>query len=156
MGNRVANPILQEGRTKIQITTGAQYHVPSAQSTAFESAKANLLAAADEVGIGVNPEPGDVLLLTNNPAVHARFPLEPPIVPPPADRMLVRWNKLIWMAHVKDNAAITAASRKGRRWIVEKRLMFNFDRIVALADETAAKDPAFAPRAAKARKDRDE
>ena len=98
-----------------------------------------VVAAADAVGVGVNPQPGDVLLLTNDTAVHARFPLAPPTIPPPADRMLVRWNKLFWMAHPKDNARIADARRNGRRWIVEKRKMFDFDAVVELAEAFALK-----------------
>ena len=149
-GNVVSMAVVSHGRSRTRFAASKAWRLgnsaggPSVddpfgeppESPEMLRALENFEKAADEVGYGVEMGPGDLLLFTNDTAVHGRYPLEPQPVPPPPDRTKVRWNKLLYMARPDDLPVFEApaARWKGRRWIVDKRAFFDWDSIVGAAE----------------------
>ena len=83
-------------------------------------------------------EPGDLLVLTNDTALHGRYPLAPQPAEANADRLQARWNKLLYMMRPEDEPVFEKARWKGRRFIIDKRAFFDFDTIAGTAREMAS------------------
>lgn len=144
--NVVSMAVLSHERRRTRFAAGKQYRLgrdggSAPESPAMLRALERFERACDQVGYGVELEPGEVLVLTNDAAVHGRYPLEPQPVPPPTDRTQIRWNKLLYMARPEDLPAFEApaARWRGRRWIVDKRAFFDWDAVVATAERVATR-----------------
>merc|ERR1712032_223710 len=103
------------------------------QSAGWEAAHSKITKVADGCGRGVNLRPGDIMFVTNETAIHGRYPLEEQQVPPSEDRRRLRWMKIGYMMRRQDEALFQRHSYKGRRFIIQKRGFFNSENMIDLA-----------------------